>query len=149
MTVQSFYPVQKQAKEKRKPYTRPTKSGPSRKAVVTPDETEEEEEEDELTDSRFNRQVEDMINQDVQDHPMSESPSREPSKRLVKHKVYKYNAWKSLMNEPARITNGELLQISPVVRQQLRTGIQNSKPEIKVREINAVTEGKQRKSSAY
>ena len=100
MVAQSFYPAQKKDKERRAPYSKTARNNTTRKPPTPAPEPEEDDEEDELTDPRFNRQVEEIINQDT---PMSESPTRESRRRLVKHKTYKYDAWAALMDEPARL----------------------------------------------
>ena len=80
--------------------------------------------------------------------PPSESPNQEARKtRLVKSKTYKYDIWEDIKEKPADISYGQLMEISPTVRQQFRTGLAAVKPNFEVRQVNSAQETQ--KTPAY
>ena len=82
-------------------------------------------------------------------------PQSESSKetRLRKSKTYKYDAWTDLKARQPNITFEELMQLSPQVKQSLRSGMSEVKPGFTIREIHSAQsdedDNEERKTSAY
>ena len=82
---------------------------------------------------------------------MSESQKEQ---KLRKSKIYRFNAWDAVKNIQVPITFSDLTQISPIIRQQLRSGLTKKKPDYEIRRVNTTQtqsddETRETKTSAY
>ena len=64
-----------------------------------------------------------------------EHEERNKPTRLRRSKKYTFNAWKALKETTVPITWGELAELAPPIRQQVREGLGNAKPEHEIVEI--------------
>src|SRR5665213_3705618 len=93
-----------------------------------------------------------------QTYECQKAPSREV--KLRKSKVYGYNAWKDIKKRSVEMTFEQAAEMNPSIKQQIRNGLSETKPEFKITQMNSAQlehedsqeseeEKNTRKTSAY